>query len=1509
MNKIILLLILVVNIYAAQKSTDDFSTEFNGGVADSLNTFQSWPDTISIYKLRRDYVSVFDNKLNDGSFTNIIGSYPVVQTPAVGVVDVVFNSWDVNHVGVSVNEVRAILKRRYTVSKAGVIPVETVASQDENPVDPAYYGGLTQQYPPNSIDFTSSVLDDYTMIWGSVTSGPVRTTNEFREANFATSLRGVNVETVVTESQLGGNPSISYSIRGSYNNQVYAYALAGRDGANNYRALVKKESLPSRLEIIRDTITAASGSNVLMRSFQVRSDSNGTVVVSWMESNNIYAQVYDQNLAIILPATLVVNTNDIEIKNPLTEVNSPFFSVANLVNDKFIYTYGRGGDIFYKTWDVGINSLGAEQQLTNTGANHWPSVDAENGQLAFGYFGDYNGGTDRAQLALFEFGATGVIVPSSRKDTALVSFDTQFTHSYGTRVHNFDQVKVSVDSIGGVAAGFNHEDNAWLSIWTYKPYYADTSFYRSNILTFDVSGVIEPWQGSDSIYLHSASFSTDSLVDLRFLQSANSGSMVPSLADFIAPHALDSVAPSAVSGRYYQYEFSLKASGLFRIAPEIDILDLEWNAKPRLPDMQSYDINSVNQSVSDTIDLMALKDTVLIDYSYFDYSAEDSLKVFHSFLNVLDSQQLGNDNNGFFNSSILLNPLDTVGLVLFECWTVDTYGAQSAIDTLWIRYRNDNPQGVLNWVKENGLSQRDTSTFLMTESKVYTVNNLVQFVGTFSDSNVQNLNLDWSVRGAGVSGSESILSNVQFTFDIPVSITDSNETLPGPNAWKLDADTLEVSVNDGKDTVVYIQPFTINHLPWFDSVATIGYGSPRIDSVIDVANSLPGRDGITIVPYQPSRLMSFANDSDLPNGDSLIHEWYLVDLDTFGVCCVNRVGPIATDPFLDIGDAQLSTDVLNVGDQVWSGLTALKSFYDRPPLIINRVIDGEYYSHEDTLSLYYSILDTTKNPYFGSAVDYLVMDLDYAAGGSQLRDTVEVVIHSTGTIPLSLFSAKTFRNQGLWLDIDWVAVDSLLIENNTDSSWIDSGMPVTIPSGDSLIIRFLVDISSMRGDFLIRDTLVIEANDFLRPNLEFPFELKVSDMPLVDFKIEELATVNRDKIELDNGEIPILSRIEITFSEPVLKDSVLSSIEIYSALDSMVRYPAAYENIPSLYSPFIEMNDSRNANNIVITGYTDTVYFRPNYLMDSDSLMKNPPAGIWIPKDQIRLKISNSILDTLGNPLDLERDRTLRDPGTSSLILSAVVDSSVLEVDTSKFVPKVNGSFDADENLIIGFNAPIKREHFFEDDTLISIDTLGMAEGIQKTVRIFSSKIGGRSLPLRSIELINSDSALIVRPMRRFYAGDTLRVRVMSNISDIYARTLDGNQDGDYDYLFDFNDSLDFYEYEFIVGSSKFYTFPNPYRAYEESHQEVGGISFKNLSLIKGFNKDSKWELGLYDMTGQKINRVTLFDPKDALAIPPEEYVWNVKNQSGRHVASGSYLYIFYSNDKVVKKGKVALIR
>ena len=55
-------------------------------------------------------VSVFDGKLNDGSFKNVIGSYPVVQSPAVGVVDVVFNSWDVNHVGASVNEVRAILK-------------------------------------------------------------------------------------------------------------------------------------------------------------------------------------------------------------------------------------------------------------------------------------------------------------------------------------------------------------------------------------------------------------------------------------------------------------------------------------------------------------------------------------------------------------------------------------------------------------------------------------------------------------------------------------------------------------------------------------------------------------------------------------------------------------------------------------------------------------------------------------------------------------------------------------------------------------------------------------------------------------------------------------------------------------------------------------------------------------------------------------------------------------------------------------------------------------------------------------------------------------------------------------------------------------------------------------------------------------------------------------------------------------------------------------------------------
>jgi hypothetical protein len=162
-------------------------------------------------------------------------------------------------------------------------------------------------------------------------------------------------------------------------------------------------------------------------------------------------------------------------------------------------------------------------------------------------------------------------------------------------------------------------------------------------------------------------------------------------------------------------------------------------------------------------------------------------------------------------------------------------------------------------------------------------------------------------------------------------------------------------------------------------------------------------------------------------------------------------------------------------------------------------------------------------------------------------------------------------------------------------------------------------------------------------------------------------------------------------------------------------------------------------------------------------------------------------------------------------------------------------------------------------------------------------------------------------------SGDSVRLELFPNITDIDGRTLDGNMDGATPFPMRYGqDTTDLFVRTFAVGQASFYTFPNPFKWNRADHREVDGVIFKNLHRIKGVGPGHELEIRIYTLTGELVassrsrnQRLTM--AADASSVP--DWTWNLRNEGGRLVATGTYLYVISSKDKVRLRGKVAVIR
>ncbi|MGL1902792.1 MAG: hypothetical protein OCC49_11690 [Fibrobacterales bacterium] len=784
-------------------------------------------------------------------------------------------------------------------------------------------------------------------------------------------------------------------------------------------------------------------------------------------------------------------------------------------------------------------------------------------------------------------------------------------------------------------------------------------------------------------------------------------------------------------------------------------------------------------------------------------------------------------------------------------------------------------------------------------------------------------------------------------------------------------DTVTVSLSDVDDTISLWFRLIPNHFPQLDSVISIlpwDITGATVDDTIDI-NSNPGTlfwndltnpdredPEIDIHPFISMNLEGIAFDIDGINGDSSTLDWRFLRYDSNNICCT----------FDSIYTVQPSTGDTVVRDEVYRGDGLTHLFELNPPDVEITTCDIGGGCVSDTLKIKYPRLDTQRAAEgdFSDAKASLG-DIELILNTDIMRDTVHMSLFSKGTRDLEVFSV--FNMNGIdyspWLNYEMKWQDqSKPVIIRTDSNHLKN--PIRLSDGDSLLFDFFWDVSNEVGDRVLEDTLLIQSNDFFQPLLKIPFRVEFNDLPTIS--IERFSPDPLDTtlvIPITQGAAPVIpafSQLRIHFSEPVSKVGLDEYLKVYSLRDSIayctivptdsacligaiperaqMYSKALYDGGGSLYST----NLAYDYRGQPVPLYTDTVVFTPYYNVCSFEGITPAPFS-FIKGDDIRIFVSNNIRDSVGTRLNLEKD-FIKDTTEKSLIYSTKISAAPFKVastvpatvevsDVSAGTPL--NSISPDSEIRINFNNRIVRQYIIgfdtaQADTLRPIDSDSLKAGTNGTVEVRTAYNNWEEVDLKFVKGTRGDSSLILKPLRKFYSKDTILVILADSIIDSWGRSLDGNGSGDGSYLYKrysfgckdtavLNDS---YSFRFVVTPTSFYIFPNPFVFENSQHtdkiNEDGDpcIEFKNLNTISSkIDTDEDIDVRIYSVLGQliystrKLNVSPSFnaDP-DSGALP--SFCWNMRNNAGREVVTGVYMYtIGTRDDGVLAKGKLAIVR
>lgn len=1255
-------------------------------------------------------------------------------------------------------------------------------------------------------------------------------------------------------------------------------------GVNSVTTTLRWESLrnPMILAIDSHSVPTINGNYQL----GVASDANSRVLAAWSDvtGQHLSLQAYDNDFAdgsvtrlggtLALPATLDIGTSR-------TDSLNQNFHIRALAPNTFILTYAAGGVIYAQRIDIsaGASLVGPAVQVSLSGGTcSFPDLSLNSKYAAFSYYRDLGAGKVPEVVRYKVSG--GVFSDSLVKSYSggALTFNTVLNQvpardqDNAIAIHNSGRVSVAVDTAGRTAIAFNQERNARLVAYTNRKVYYSSADWLSQVFDLRGSGVTYPFMLGDSARFTSATL-LGTHTSQAALQLERNGVALPALGN----------SPFDATGSF-RYRVAITRLDSFT-TPLITSASLAWNIQPRMPAVTSFEIGSaiVPFQQGERFDVLNRRDTVKIHLLLYDLDNPATLALrvrtlqvdpatgkAASFVLTADSTVVGN-GDGSYTKTFIIPPLD-IEVDTLELGISSSDGQWSS-DTLsvFLRYRNPLPTASMEvqWKSGNGtlldsaLSDGRSIRVQVNDSALIRVMPI--------DQNDDSVTVVWEFKDAGgLLRKDSVkVANLDTAqFYSPRDLLD-HQTLPlvGVDSLQLDPDTLYLYCRDGDGSTTYKLILIPNHKPQLDTV------SSYLDTLLGRWKVGDASRSLFVAPGTPIQMQIAPREVDEANGDVASIQWEV----------------LLQNP---ANKSVWFVDTTTTFD------TLTYNFPENPQIQLARLrivlTDRTGAVSQDTLNVVFPRVDTVG----GWAVDvtYLQDSLRFVVGGNPDSSSRVVEITNVGSVDLLLSSAKTGKDDGAWLDYQILWGSLAPVQEQTQTNSLSA--PIRIAPNEKLSIRLSFDVSAMSGDRTIVDTLYLGTSDFLSPQVMIPFRIRWDDLPTLRIYSRSSLTGQSQAITAWTDYFPAYSSLIFVFSEPILHSSIGHDLQVYSRLDSSARGVAGISPIESQYSNTFLYNGTKAS---------DTVVFTPRYLTASDYFNSTPPPGSFVRADDIGVWVGNAITDTAGNPLDLRRNKALLAIGSLDTVFHARVDTSTLRV--VQTWPADGDSLNPDEDIRILFSKPLTQRLIVGTDTLPALDLQTLEGDSNATVELRSRYSRRVKSDFRALSLERGDSVLVIRPRYKFLSDDSVRVRLSASIASPYGHTLDGNEDGRTAWP---ADTLDDYTFTFVVGPGDFYAFPNPWKASIAEHREKGSITFKNLHQIKGVDLSENIEIRIYTMnatlvfsTERKGNSFQ-YDADEGRA---PLFEWNLRNNHGNPVASGSYLYTVSQRGKVLFKSKVMVIR
>jgi|GEM_PF-5613980 len=1196
--------------------------------------------------------------------------------------------------------------------------------------------------------------------------------------------------------------------------------------------------------------------------------------------------------------------NSLDSKASFTDTMSRNFNLRSLGSDYFLLVYGSGNRIHATTLHINSGSgvvFDSDTIVSPIGINcQFPDLSVNANYVGIAYMRT-DAGAIRPEILRFKRNGNALLNDIANPafvqayQGPALTFATIASGIPGGSVphvkalHMPGRASVAIDTNGNAALAFNQERNARLVGYRDRKIYSPTADWTSK--PFALSAF--PLLVGDSVHFTSATTTPANPTKVQ-VQLLRSGVV---LAPAGSANAYDATGA-------FHYTLTLSRIDSFK-TPAVASTNINWNIQPRKPSINFIRVGAATNPMqifdsNTTYDVINRKDTVRLFCSAWDLDNPASL-IYHVrttsvsprngvaqvYVYSKDSTLVNSANNSSYTFEVVIPPLTLeADLLALSVYTDDgSWGSPRVPVNL--RYHDLYPTEGMRILWKNGVGiLKDSAVVDGNAVRVQMNDSALVKVGVL-DGNDATLQLSWVIhnsRGTIKTGLATVPSGDTAQIRIPWDHLDRDpRVILGPDAIKLVIDTLTVTITDPDTSYMRQLAFIPNHLPQLDSISITGIERQGVfnDTLLGRWRASQAQIPLLVIPATPLRLEHHSREVDQVNGDQFQYQWDI----------------LLQDP---VQKSQWNTALRTVGD------TLIYAFPDNAVKQLARiratVTDLSGATHSDTINVVFPRVDTVGG--WEISMTYLQDSLRFVIGVGTMTAKRDVGIRNIGSLNLDILSVHTGQDQGAWLDYQLVWGNMPPVQDNTQLSRITA--PISIPSGGEIPIRFSVDVSNMRGDRMIFDTLYIATSDVLSPLIKIPFAVRWDDLP--QMTIMTRPSTGNTAVP----PIPLAPYFEtnhsllFVFSEPVQSSGIATGLKVYSRLDSLARKVPGITPMESAFPNILDVRPYRQ-NGSIVAGLTDTVVFTPLYQTASDYFDLKPLPYNFVRNDVIGIWASNQIVDTTGNPLDLRGTHQYMSPGTFDTIIQAHVDTTALRV--VQTWPENGGTLDPDDMIRILFSKPLVQSILSGPDTIRTLDIQTLKGDSNQFIRIRSRFSQWAPTDFRLISLESGDSMLVMRPRYKFLSDDSVEVWISPYLASPFGHTLDGNNDGFTHWP---PDSADAYRFRFVLGPTAFYVFPNPYKESNAEHRERGVVTFKNLHQIKGLTLAKDIDICIYTVDGTLVFSTkrsgNSYQYKPGEDRPPL-FEWNLRNNHGYPVASGVYIYTISQGSRVLKKNKLMVIR